>query len=164
MSAITTMIRTATFAGVSAAVVLTAGCGNGLSPEQSGTFELTQVNGSGPPQRVAIEEDTTTGTDTIRELSVVDGSVSVSSDGSATLSISGRERTEADGSTDSNTNSSAASGTVEGGDLVLSPDSINVELYPFFITGTSASSSVITVDLERTETPYDVSISLRFEK
>lgn len=157
-------IRTASVAGVLASVIITAGCGNGLSPEESGTFELTQVNGSGPPQRVAIEQDTTTGTDTIRELSVVDGSVSISSDGSATLSISGREETEVDGSQDSNTNSAAVTGSVEGGNLELAADSIDVELYPFAITGTSAGSSVITVDLDRAQTPFDVSITLRFEK
>lgn len=164
MSASDTMKRSTAATGVLAVFLLVTGCGNGLSPEESGTFELTQVDGSGPPQTVAIEEDTTTGTDTIRELAVVDGSVSISSDGSATLSISGRERTEADGSTDSNTNSAAVSGMVEGGGLVFAPDSIDVELYPFAITSTSAGSSVVTVALDRSETPFDVSISLRFEK
>lgn len=157
-------IRTSSVAGTLAAVILTAGCGNGLSPGESGTFELTKVNGSGPPQRVAIEEDTTTGTDTIRELSVVDGSVSISSDGSATLSISGREETEVDGSQDSNTNSAAVTGSVEGGNLEFAADSIDLELYPFAIVGTSAGSSVITVDLDRSQTPFDVSVSLRFER
>lgn len=164
MSVNHTTNRIPAVAGLLAAVMVFAGCGNGLSPEETGTFQLTQVDGSGPPQTVAIEEDTTTGTDTTRELAVVDGSVSISSDGSATLSISGRERTQVDGSNDSNTNSAAVSGTVEGGDLVFAAGSIDVELYPFAITSTSAGSSVITVDLDRTETPFDVSISLRFEK
>jgi len=145
------------------AVALSA-CGDALSPEEmAGTFELTQVDGESPAHVVAVEQDTA-GTDTTRTLEVVDGSISISSDSSVSLSVTGALTTESGGSTDSNTNNAVVSGSLEGGDLVFSADSIDLNSYPFAIAGTDASSSVITVDLSRSESPFAVSINLRFAR
>lgn len=143
----------------------TMGCGEALAPEDlAGTFSLTEVNGEPPPQVVDSTQSTSGGTTTTRTLEVVDGSVSVSSDGSVDVSVTGRLTTETDGSTDSNSNNDVVTATFDGGDLIFSADSLNVETYSFGITDSDVSRSTITVRLERTSTPFDGSVRLRFER